>query len=92
MKTFSKETLAWIAVILGKTLIGFSVYYLSQINTSLEKINTTQQQLIKIQEIQEFRLKILENGKDKTDVDIRDINKKLDNITDDVKDINRKLK
>lgn len=92
MKSLSKEALIWITIVLGKLLIGFSVYYLSKINNSLEKINETQSKMIGIQEIQEFRLKVLETNKDKTDVDIRDINQNINKISNDIKDINRKIK
>lgn len=71
-KIATKEGLVWVVIVLGKLLAGFGIYYMSSINGSLIKLNDSVQQITRIQDVQDIRIRYLEIRMDKTDVDNKD--------------------
>lgn len=67
-----EKTLIWAFEWVGKALMGICLYYVAGINTTLKEISSTQQTQTRILDIQEIRLKTLEDETKRKDDDYKE--------------------
>lgn len=87
-----KSIFIWTAIILGKILIAFVVFYLSQINDNFEEMNKNMKDLGRISDRQEIRVTLLEDQIIVTKGQIKDLHEKDKEHDLEIKEINKKLK
>jgi hypothetical protein len=75
----TEKRLVWAFEWVGKALIGVCLYYVAGINSTLKEISATQQSQTRILDIQEIRLKTLEDDAKRRDSDYKDRLKDLEN-------------
>lgn len=67
MKEFTKTTLIWILVIVGKILLAMTVYNLNKISNNLDSLNESVNQLVTITTTQGVKIDNIEKRVDKHD-------------------------
>jgi len=81
--TVGEKTLIWAFEWVGKALMGVCLYYVAGINTTLKEISATQQSQTRILDIQEIRLKTLEDETKRKDADYKEMFRELQNKLDE---------
>jgi hypothetical protein len=80
--SIGEKTLAWALEWAGKGLIAVCLYFISEINGTLKEISKTQQAQTRILDIQEIRVKTMEDRFERKDQDdkekFKDLYKKFD--------------